>query len=231
LSVELISHRGNCCGYTENTLSAISSAWSAQADAVEIDVRISKDKELILYHDKKMNGSAISSMLFSEIQEENSQIPKLSSVLEVGVPRGYLLLDLKEQSQGYLNRIIKEIKASNMPATRIALQSQQIETLLYLRKSLPEARYIFLSNQSVVPHFSISNAEKLAKELSRNNIGTVSIKGRKYINKKYIDAFKALDITVNVWTINEISRATHYTNLGVSGIITDNIIELSEVVR
>jgi len=230
-SIELISHRGNCCGHLENTLPAIAGAWEAQADAVEIDIRLSKDKELLLYHDESMSGRAISSMLFSEILELNREIPRLSSVLDAGVPRGYLIFDLKEQSQDYLNELIKALKASNIHLNRFAFQSPELESLLFLKQALPESHYIFLSKKRVVPYFSISNAKKLAKLLSKNNIGAVSIKGRRYINKKYVDAFKASGISVNVWTINEIDRAEHYASMGVSGLITDNLLVLSEVVR
>ena len=42
--IELIAHRANSGGFKENTLEAISNSWKCKADAVEIDIRMSKDR-------------------------------------------------------------------------------------------------------------------------------------------------------------------------------------------
>ncbi len=51
----LIGHRG-CKGIEpENTLRAIRKAISIGAGGVEIDVQLSKDKELVVIHDDKLD--------------------------------------------------------------------------------------------------------------------------------------------------------------------------------
>jgi len=49
--MEIIAHRGASCDAPENTLSAIHLAWKQNADAVEVDVHLSKDGHLVVIHD------------------------------------------------------------------------------------------------------------------------------------------------------------------------------------
>src|SRR5438128_11840999 len=48
---ELIAHRGASHDAPENTLAAVQLAWQQHADAVEVDVRISRDGQLVVIHD------------------------------------------------------------------------------------------------------------------------------------------------------------------------------------
>ena len=50
-NVSIIAHRGESYDAPENTLSAINLAWERNADAVEIDIRLSKDDKIVVIHD------------------------------------------------------------------------------------------------------------------------------------------------------------------------------------
>jgi glycerophosphoryl diester phosphodiesterase len=47
----IIAHRGESFDAPENTLAAINLAWERGAEAVEIDIQFSKDRELVVIHD------------------------------------------------------------------------------------------------------------------------------------------------------------------------------------
>ena len=49
--MEIIAHRGASHDAPENTLAAVQLAWQQHADAVEVDVRISRDGQLVVIHD------------------------------------------------------------------------------------------------------------------------------------------------------------------------------------
>src|SRR5256885_16112584 len=49
--MEIIAHRGASHDAPENTLAAVQLAWQQNADAVEVDVRMSKDGQLVVIHD------------------------------------------------------------------------------------------------------------------------------------------------------------------------------------
>ena len=51
-AVEIIAHRGASHDAPENTLAAVSLGWKRNADAVEVDVYLSKDNQVVVIHDK-----------------------------------------------------------------------------------------------------------------------------------------------------------------------------------
>src|SRR6202011_4508482 len=49
------AHRGHSTGAPENTLAALAAAWRAGATVAEIDVRMTRDGELVLLHDRPLD--------------------------------------------------------------------------------------------------------------------------------------------------------------------------------
>src|SRR5262245_65624278 len=55
--MEIIAHRGASHDAPENTLAAVRLAWEQGADAVEVDVQLSKDGKLVVIHDDNTKRS------------------------------------------------------------------------------------------------------------------------------------------------------------------------------
>ena len=47
----IIAHRGESYDAPENTLASVNLAWERGADAVEVDIRMTKDKKIVVIHD------------------------------------------------------------------------------------------------------------------------------------------------------------------------------------
>src|SRR3954469_21711707 len=56
--MEIIAHRGASFDAPENTLSAINLAWEQGADAVEVDVHLSRDGRVVVIHDSDTRKTA-----------------------------------------------------------------------------------------------------------------------------------------------------------------------------
>ncbi len=57
-SVQIIAHRGESYSAPENTLAAVTLAWQRNADAVEVDVHLSKEGRLVVIHDDNTRRTA-----------------------------------------------------------------------------------------------------------------------------------------------------------------------------
>lgn len=64
--VLVAAHRGNSKFYPENTLSSIQSALELKPDMIEIDLHMTKDKEIILMHDHLVDRTTNSTGLIRE---------------------------------------------------------------------------------------------------------------------------------------------------------------------
>ena len=54
----IIAHRGDVTNAPENTLAAFRSAYDLGADGIELDVRLTRDGQLIVYHDRCLNRTS-----------------------------------------------------------------------------------------------------------------------------------------------------------------------------
>lgn len=54
---KIIAHRGYSSLYPENTMHAFKEAVATGADGIELDVQLSADGELMIYHDNDISGN------------------------------------------------------------------------------------------------------------------------------------------------------------------------------
>ena len=54
----IIAHRGDVTNAPENTLAAFRSAYDLGADGIELDVRLTRDEQLIVFHDRCLNRTS-----------------------------------------------------------------------------------------------------------------------------------------------------------------------------
>lgn len=100
----VIGHRGAPYAHRENTLASLRSALEAGADAVEIDVRLTRDGTPVLLHDATLDrlwghDRPLSSLTFGKLCELTSGgVPTLRDALALtaGYPAARALIDLPD---------------------------------------------------------------------------------------------------------------------------------------
>ena len=108
---EIIAHRGASHDAPENTVAAAKLAWEQDADGVEVDIHLSKDKRIIVIHDydtKRVAGvdRKVNEQTFEELRKLDAgswkdakwageKLPSLEEVI-VTVPAGKkLVIEIK----------------------------------------------------------------------------------------------------------------------------------------
>lgn len=77
--IKIIGHRGDPYRKVENTLESIYSAWAGGADAVEVDVQLTSDNQIILFHDTQPGFDGLSAgFLISANPDETRSISDYS---------------------------------------------------------------------------------------------------------------------------------------------------------
>ena len=87
-SVQIIGHRGSAAPFPENTLEAILYGIISGARMIEVDLRLSKDQEVILSHDENL----------SKIFASRGKIPCILITHLIACPGDSL--PLSEESEG-----------------------------------------------------------------------------------------------------------------------------------
>lgn len=110
----VIAHRGSSGRAPENTLAAFEMALEQGSDMIECDVRLTKDEEVVVFHDRTLdrttNGKGpVEERTLEDLKRldagswfsskfKGERIPTLSEVLRLLHSRAYLNIELKSES-------------------------------------------------------------------------------------------------------------------------------------
>jgi len=192
-----IAHRGLVSGTVkENTLEAFNLALeSSRYIGIELDVRVSKDNEFIVYHDLLFKGRLVKNVLYNELKKEG--VSKLIDVLKLDTNK-ILMIEIKDFDID-LKKLAKLLKSYNTKNLYISSFNNKI--LLNLRKNLKNVKigslnYVLNSKEdySAFDFIGIINyllTDELIKYFRKRNIevfgyGVSSIQKIKYKNINYI---------------------------------------------
>ena len=153
----IIAHRGLTTVHTENTVGAIVDAAQAGANHVEIDIRKTKDGQIVLLHDddikhamRNADGTAasgkVSNMTLAQLKalkmsDMTSEIATLDEIFEAALtPEAQdliLLIEIKGEEPELISLFAEKIREYGISG-RIAVISFYPAQILRMRSELPE---------------------------------------------------------------------------------------------
>ena len=211
-----IGHRGATAYEPENTLRSFRKAIELGVNAIELDVRKTKDNELVVIHNEELNKTTngnglVDKLTLKEIKqfvtEKNEKIPTLSEAFQFLDKKVKILVEIKET--GIEKKIIDLVHEKDLTENVIVIsfhelvlkKIRELDTkiatgLIYVRHKNPIQTALDLGAQYLLPlyHFTHSANVKKAHE---NNLKII------------------------VWTINKADEVAEYKKKGVDGIASD----------
>lgn len=217
--MKIIAHRGASFYEPENTIRAIKRAIEMKADFVEVDVRRSKDKELVIMHDAEItrttNGNGlVKHKTLKELKKfdagQGEEIPTLDEVVIFVKNRVGLVIEIKES--GTEKEIVKNIAENNL--NDVILTSFYHETIKNVSKlnSDLDTGIIFVG-QPVSVH-------KLAFDANASSI----FPSYRYMNEEMVKQSKEHGITVYPWAIDDFSIFEKFAKMDVDGVVTNKLL-------
>ena len=164
VDVEIIAHRGASHDAPENTLESVKLGWEQGADAVEIDVYLSKDGHIVVHHDgttKKLAGvdRKVVDQTLAELQQldvgawkgdkwKGVRIPKLADVLAT-IPEGRRLFVEVKCGPEIVPDLAKAFKRSGKKPKQLVVISFDYEVVKQAKARLPKIECFYLSSFKV----------------------------------------------------------------------------------
>lgn len=111
----IISHRGLAPGQRENTIAGVQAAFASGADAVEVDVRCTRDGVPILHHDPELGSLPVADSSFRDLEEQaRRQGYELARTDEVLEAPGGVNLEIKDPAatRPVLDELDRDAQAS-----------------------------------------------------------------------------------------------------------------------
>ncbi len=155
----IVAHRGSSADRPENTLAAYRRAIEAGANAIEIDLRLTKDGHLVSLHDDTLDRTTegegpIESVTLAEVRKldagtwfdpryKGERIPTFREILELAKGRISVFLDLKDGDDAYAKQVVDDLRRWGDPA-RTMLGVRSVAAAVFYRKHLPNALQVGL---------------------------------------------------------------------------------------
>ena len=225
----------------ENTLPAYIKAWEQGVDAVELDVRETKDKRLICIHDDSLARvseseytisqetlSALKTVdigIFRSKKFANTKIPLLKEAFDCKPEKSKIFVEIKPSkiSFGELNEMVETNVISKLNTHFLGFYPNVVEGL--------NKRFDIPATLSVIPAFFDYDYEKIRSLLEKSNSFGISqhMDSKKSMN--LIKKFKDEGKYCIAWTVNNKKYMRDLIEIGVDAIITDNPKKLIKVIK
>jgi glycerophosphoryl diester phosphodiesterase len=209
----IMGHRGAKALEPENTLLSIRRAMEIGVDAVEIDVHLTKDKEVVVIHDSTVdrttNGKGpIGSYTLEEIKKldagKGEKIPTLEEVIEFVKDKVRLIIELKEE--GTEDKVVELIKRYNMFASAYIISFWHM-----LVKKIKEMDSRIKTGVLLV-------GCPVDACIARSASADALVMNYAFVNKELVDKAHQEGLKVFIWNIDDRDMLRPYVDMGVDGI-------------
>ena len=154
--MKIYAHRGASIDFPEMTMDAYKAAIDQGADGMECDVRLTKDNQMLLWHDADMKRTAgysgrIAEMTYPEIRKHYPQAILLEDLIELAQKnRMKLAIETKHPvPQGSaVEKKILELLAQEEMSENVVLMSFSWLAIENIRKINPEIKTVALLEDS-----------------------------------------------------------------------------------
>lgn len=218
----IYGHRGARRAAPENTIEAFELAMDLGAEGVELDVRVTSDRALVIHHDaafRKDDGSLLElratplAQLRHVSESEGRRIPTLDEVLAFSERRN-ALLNVELKPSGSLSGWLAQAAAAALRGReRILVSSFHVGILQKFWRLRPEIPTAYLYERRL--RFPLRWVQRFTGAGGLHPMQTL-------LDAPTVQRLRGQGaLVLNVWTVNDAARARELAALGVDGVITD----------
>ncbi|MEQ6917621.1 glycerophosphodiester phosphodiesterase family protein [Halomonas aquatica] len=256
--VEIIAHRGSSLKAPENTLPALEQAILDGADGIEIDVRLTADDKVVLYHDESLRRLTGDDQRIGTLPRASlgafdvgswfgdpfigERIPGLDEALETVRERAWLLIELKPDPGRELDLVDAVLAELERERDRRRVCRDRAEDRITSRACgdpdiLGEMRVAtrspWLLREAALrePRLDTTLLAQLvlAGSLERRGFDALALRHNR-IDEEEIRLAGHYGYELYAWTLNERTVMSRLIDLGVDGIITDRPAMLAALI-
>ncbi|MBW4652164.1 MAG: glycerophosphodiester phosphodiesterase [Kaiparowitsia implicata GSE-PSE-MK54-09C] len=216
---QIIAHRGASAYEKENTLAAFEKAIALGADMIEFDVRRTKDKRLIIYHDPTLKDRPIRKLTLDDVRTVDADVLTLEEALELCI--GRIRLDVELKGMGFEKEIVRLLLASGSPQ-QFVVTSFYPAAIQRIKKKCPDIMTGFLFGDVTVDvckslRCSANSVRKRVRKMKADFIAP----DWQLLDSKLLSKVVG-ELPIWLWTVND-ADVMHQAmgDPRIEGIITD----------
>jgi glycerophosphoryl diester phosphodiesterase len=235
---EIIAHRGESFDAPENTLAAFRLAWERKVPAIELDVHLTQDGQVVLCHDKNTKRTTGQDLTIVESTLDQLRVldagrwkgerwtgekmPTLEEALGT-IPSGArCLIEIKVGPEA-VPAVAKAIETSDKRPEQLAIISFKAETIAEAKRRLPKIEAYFLASfkQDKATGTWSPSVESLIQQAKAIQADGLDLSYEGPIDRESVQRIKRAGLKFYVWTIDDAKIAQQYADWGADGITTN----------
>lgn len=243
--VDIVAHRGASHDAPENTLAAFELAWEQGADAIETDLHLTRDGEVVAIHDpttRRTTGTdwKVSEHTLTELRSldagtwkgpswSGQKVPTLAEVLAAVRPGKRVYLEIKCGPE-VLPAFRRALAESNLAPEQVVVISFHEEVIAAVKAAAPELKAYWLFEFKRDKQTGRWNAthEELIRRAREVRADGVDLAANEMVDEELARKLDAAGVELHVWTVNDPALAHRMASLGARSITTDRPAQLRE---
>ena len=231
----IVAHRGASRDAPQNTIPAFQLAWEQGADAIEGDFHLSKDGEIVCFHDadtERVAGTqlVVRQSTLAELKQldvgathgvafNGTRIPTIAEVFAT-IPEGKKIFIEVKCGAEIIPTLLNEIDQSGLTQEQIVVISFNKQVIQQLKIKAPQYKASWLCSfkkqetGEITP--SLATVLKTLKQIQADGLSSNTA-----VPASVIEAVSQQGYEWHVWTINDLKTARRMQALGVLSITTD----------
>ena len=206
--------------------------FNQQADGVEVDIRLTADKEIICHHDKNALRTTGKDRLIKEmtLDEVNSlecgswfgkawreeKVPELTKILSI-LPEGKEIFIEVKTNEVIVPYLIEDIYHQNIDIDKITIISFFPEVIRRVKEYNPKLK----CNLLIAFDYKRIEVNEILDSVLSIGANGVGAQNHDRLNEELIGPLKEIGKSTHVWTVDSDKEAERYLKLGITSITTN----------
>jgi glycerophosphoryl diester phosphodiesterase len=225
-----VAHRGASHLAPENTRASVELAWQLGADAVEVDIHLTKDNRIVAIHDATTERTAgaiwevaatrshrlrrLDVGSHKHPQFTGEPIPFLEEVLDTVPPGRRLFIEVKCGPE--VLPLLNETITRSGKRSQVTVIGFDFDTMKAAKALMPDVPVHWLCDKRLV----VPYARALVRKAKAGGLDGLTVHWSG-LTRRFVRAVKRADLKVHVWTVDDPARAARLRAMGVDGITTN----------
>jgi len=237
-AVDIVAHRGASYKAPENTVASARLAWKENADAVELDIYLTKDGRAIVIHDADTKrttgvGGKVAAMTSTELRAldaggwkgaewKDEKLPFLEEIMAT-VPAGRRLFIEIKCGPEVLPELERVWKASGLRPEQTVIIGFGYDTVVAAKKKFPDVRVHWLSSfkKNAKTGAVKPTVDELVAKAKAGGLDGVDVNYEGPVDESFVRRVKGAGLQCHVWTVDDPAIARRLKIAGVDSITTN----------
>ena len=232
----VIGHTGAKKIAPENTLKSFQKAIELKADYIEFDIHLTKDDEIVIIHDTDISritghDGLVKEMTLEQLKQydfgEGERIPTLQELIELA--SGKIGLQVEIKARGMEKKLVSILRRANLIESSL-ISCFMHSKLVKIHKIEPNLKLAALEPAITGRKVKREDFERMVKNAIDKHFNAIHPE-YSLITEELVELAHEYDLRVHPWTVNDGEIMNRLIDMGVDGIITDDIQLLNHLLN